>query len=679
MVDIPKRTIRCFDSIDSSVVKAILQQVYTPILCVKDPPKWLKNFNVQYSGMNSCSSLRDRLFDWINIYFKIPPDDFVFVPALESQCAPISRFTAAQLGLVDNIGTVSLIDYCISKDSSVPEKNQMKKWINCPPINKNEIWKTINTLRVWEKPIPKYIPKNIGKYFKILKNPTIDGLKMIHTNTIATMELIPYYYDLWNSLMRENGYHKVEVDDFYKYISCVEECIHNSLAEEYECINSLRNELNSTFEQYPPGTRIDDNYGQGLRLSPNGDPLLYVKDKYGNIIPNRSTTQKIIDLELELSYSKTRLKDTELSLITSISTKIIEEYKKSIVCIESFILQFATIYSHVQTVGTRWTLPCENKTDFTMTLTNLVPYWIHGGIKNDINIPSGCKIIITGQNGFGKTTLMRSIAAAALLSQCGLMVPCANASIPYFSHIFLRGGGLDNAYENKSSFESEMSDVSTMLTAKGPTLLLLDEGCRSTNIDEGKRLLKSIIEGTSEQSMSLFSTHFDDIGNVHADWMQMIGCRQNDNCVPKYKLEYGKCNKQYALEKALKAGLPINIVLSARKKEDVDILIMILLENLELKYERFEPDTHVPVPCLCSVLYIATVQPNTIYVGESDTFKQRIKQHMSTKTIESMFMVMLENKTKARDYESIIIQHMKKEDVLLYSTTDGNHVVKQVL
>ena len=94
-----------------------------------------------------------------------------------------------------------------------------------------------------------------------------------------------------------------------------------------------------------------------------------------------------------------------------------------------------------------------------------------------------------------------------------------------------------------------------MLTAKGPAILL-DEGCRSTNVNEGQRLLKNIIEATSDLSISIFSTHFDDLDDVRADWMQMVGTfKSGNNCKPSYKLEYGRCTQQYALEKALKIDL----------------------------------------------------------------------------------------------------------------------------
>ena len=82
----------------------------------------------------------------------------------------------------------------------------------------------------------------------------------------------------------------------------------------------------------------------------------------------------------------------------------------------------------------RWNSSYESKSE--LKLNNLVPYWIPGGINNNIQLYSGDKIIITGQNGFGKTTLMRAITATCLLSQCGLLVPCAYASIPYFLTYF---------------------------------------------------------------------------------------------------------------------------------------------------------------------------------------------------------------------------------------------------
>ncbi|GAY46607.1 hypothetical protein CUMW_098350 [Citrus unshiu] len=61
--------------------------------------------------------------------------------------------------------------------------------------------------------------------------------------------------------------------------------------------------------------------------------------------------------------------------------------------------------------------------------------------------------LLTGPNGGGKSSLLRSICAASLLGICGLMVPAESASIPYFDAIMLHMKSYDSPADGKSSFQ----------------------------------------------------------------------------------------------------------------------------------------------------------------------------------------------------------------------------------
>lgn len=64
----------------------------------------------------------------------------------------------------------------------------------------------------------------------------------------------------------------------------------------------------------------------------------------------------------------------------------------------------------------------------------------------------------------GKSTLMRSTAAAALLTICGLCAPVGRKTwVRRFDHLFLRGASSDVPCENKSAFGAEMADIASML------------------------------------------------------------------------------------------------------------------------------------------------------------------------------------------------------------------------
>lgn len=61
--------------------------------------------------------------------------------------------------------------------------------------------------------------------------------------------------------------------------------------------------------------------------------------------------------------------------------------------------------------------------------------------------------LVTGPNGGGKSSLLRSLCAAALLGMCGFMVPAESAVIPHFDSIMLHMKSYDSPADGKSSFQ----------------------------------------------------------------------------------------------------------------------------------------------------------------------------------------------------------------------------------
>ena len=140
-----------------------------------------------------------------------------------------------------------------------------------------------------------------------------------------------------------------------------------------------------------------------------------------------------------------------------------------------FALLLDVIYSHtVMAHQQKWTLPDLSTRD--LTLRGLKPYWLSSELAtaNDVSI-SGL-IFLTAPNMSGKSTLMRSVLVAALLGNCGLFVPCADAAIPHYDGYYLRTTCYDVPAEGKSAFGIEMQDVQVMLRdCTKNSLVMLDE------------------------------------------------------------------------------------------------------------------------------------------------------------------------------------------------------------
>lgn len=83
---------------------------------------------------------------------------------------------------------------------------------------------------------------------------------------------------------------------------------------------------------------------------------------------------------------------------------------------------------------------------------DLWPYWMdrEDAVKNTFELNG--LFLLTAPNMSGKSTLMRSAACAALLTNCGLCAPVGiNTVVRQFDSIFLRGASSDIPSENKSA------------------------------------------------------------------------------------------------------------------------------------------------------------------------------------------------------------------------------------
>jgi DNA mismatch repair ATPase MutS len=80
--------------------------------------------------------------------------------------------------------------------------------------------------------------------------------------------------------------------------------------------------------------------------------------------------------------------------------------------------------------------------------TDLRPYWLGSAAVANTFTLQGI-FLLTAPNMSGKSTLMRSTMAAALLAGAGLHVPAAAATVPRYDAFFLRTASFDVPAEGK--------------------------------------------------------------------------------------------------------------------------------------------------------------------------------------------------------------------------------------
>lgn len=199
-------------------------------------------------------------------------------------------------------------------------------------------------------------------------------------------------------------------------------------------------------------------------------------------------------------------------------------------------------------------------------------------ITNDVSISKTKNrvSIITGPNMGGKSSYIKSIGILVIMNQIGCYLPCESARLSIFSKIFVRMGSVDNIIRGQSTFMVEMLDILQVLERfDDKSLILLDEVGRGTGTHDGYLMAYSILQHfcTHEfKPVILFITHFhklaelaqefDDVGNFYMDFIK----KDTDEIVFLYKLVSGVLDNLYGLNVARMAGIPSEIVESARRK-----------------------------------------------------------------------------------------------------------------
>ncbi len=136
--------------------------------------------------------------------------------------------------------------------------------------------------------------------------------------------------------------------------------------------------------------------------------------------------------------------------------------------------------------------------------------------------------IISGANMGGKSVSMKTIALNLYLFQCGFFIFAKEANLCILDFIYLVSDDMQDINKGLSTFGAEIIKLKeiTKLIKLRDGFIALDEFARGTNPIEGRLLLKSICEYFKQyNSISLISTHLDDINIRDVDYYQVIGLR----------------------------------------------------------------------------------------------------------------------------------------------------------
>ncbi|KAG2573226.1 hypothetical protein PVAP13_7KG247600 [Panicum virgatum] len=276
-------------------------------------------------------------------------------------------------------------------------------------------------------------------------------------------------------------------------------------------------------------------------------------------------------------------KNKVLELLRGLSSELQDKINILVFCSTVLIIAKA-LFGHVSEARRRgWMIPTIStlskdcvveESSSGMELVGLFPYWLDvnqgNAILNDVHMHS--LFVLTGPNGGGKSSMLRSVCAAALLAICGLMVPSSSAVIPHFDSIMLHMKAYDSPADGKSSFQIEMSEIRALVSrATARSLVLIDEICRGTETAKGTCIAGSIIERLDTVGcLGIISTHlhgiFDLPLSLRNTEFKAMGTEVIDGCInPTWRLMDGICRESLAFQTARREGMPDLIIRRAEE------------------------------------------------------------------------------------------------------------------
>jgi DNA mismatch repair protein MutS len=193
--------------------------------------------------------------------------------------------------------------------------------------------------------------------------------------------------------------------------------------------------------------------------------------------------------------------------------------------------------------------------------------------NDSILSPERRMLVITGPNMGGKSTYMRQTALIVLLAHAGSWVPAKTAVIGPVDRIFTRIGAGDDLSRGRSTFMVEMTETANILhNATQDSLVLMDEIGRGTSTYDGLALAWACADYLARKvkAYTLFATHYfelthlaellDNVANVHLQAVE-----HGDRIVFMHAVREGPASQSYGLQVAALAGIPAQVLKSAKK------------------------------------------------------------------------------------------------------------------
>ncbi|ABB23335.1 endonuclease MutS2 [Pelodictyon luteolum] len=178
-------------------------------------------------------------------------------------------------------------------------------------------------------------------------------------------------------------------------------------------------------------------------------------------------------------------------------------------------------------------------------------------------------LIISGPNAGGKSVAMKTAGLLSFMLLHGYLLPCSESSVfPLFTSIGIEIGDEQSIENDLSTFSSHLREVRRILDAAGRgSLVLIDELCSGTDVEEGSAIARTIIEELLRRgTKAIVTTHLGDLkAYAHSREGVVNGAMEFDRRAlqPTFRFIKGVPGSSFAFAMMQRMGFPPAMVREA--------------------------------------------------------------------------------------------------------------------
>ena len=506
--------------------------------------------------------------------------------------------------------------WVLDKTSTSMGGRLLRRWINDPLIDVNEINKRLNSVKELKNSI-------------ILKGDIIDSLKKVYDierlagkiaygnangrdlislkNSVKQLPEVKEILSKTESELLKELYEELDVlEDVYELIekSIVEEppisvkeggIIKLGYDPEIDQLKKATTEGKTWIVQLEAkereltgikGLKVGFNKVFGYFIEVTKSNLSMVPDRYirKQTLTNaeRYVTEELKNLENQILGAEEKVINLEYKAFTDVREAIERQIQRlqktsNIVAILDVLTSFATVAEDMNYV--KPVVDNDGVIDIKDGRHPVIEKMSQAGefVPNDtyLDKSSNRLAIITGPNMAGKSTYMRQVALITLMAQIGSYVPASEARIGVVDKIFTRVGASDDLSMGQSTFMVEMMEVATILKeATANSLVILDEIGRGTSTYDGLSIAWAVAEHIADKSLcgakTLFATHYHELTELEEkiDGVKNYSIavkEKGEDIIFLRKIVKGGTDESYGVHVARLAGVPQNVTKKANE------------------------------------------------------------------------------------------------------------------